>query len=109
MHLAIIFGLIAGFVFFACTDQSKLEQEIFENQPYVNADITPIPTIGINLSPKATSSPIQNTVTPTPLSIENGSPDKSLEPAIPINKIPPIFKGKRGGTLKLISKHYFDS
>ena len=109
VHLAVIFGFIAGFISFACADQSKLEQEIFENQPYVNADITPIPTIGINLSPKATSSPIQNTVTPTPLSIENGSPNNSLEPAIPTNKIPPIFKGKRGGTLKLISNHYFES
>ena len=109
MHLAIIFGLIAGFVSFACTEQSKLEQEIFENQPSADADITPLPTIGINLSPKATSSPIQNTVTPTPLSIENGSADKSMEGTIPINEIPPIFQGKRGGTLKLISKHYFDS
>ena len=109
VHLAVMFGLIAGFVSFACTDQSKSEQEIFENQPSVDALITPLPTIGINLSPKATPSPIQNTVTPTPLSIENGSPDNSLEPTTPINKIPPIFEGKRGGTLKLISKHYFNS
>ena len=114
VHLAVMFGLIAGFVSFACTNQLKLEQEIFENQPSVNTDITPLsttplPTIVINRIPKATPSPIQNTVTPTPLSIENGSPDNSLEPTTPINKIPPIFEGKRGGTLKLISKHYFSS
>ncbi|HJO59986.1 MAG: ABC transporter substrate-binding protein [SAR202 cluster bacterium] len=109
VHLAVTFGFIAGFVSFACADQSKLEQEFFENQPSVDAVITPLPTIGIDLSPKPTPSPIQNMVTPTPLSVENGSPDNSLEPAIPINKIPPIFEGKRGGTLRLISKHYFDS
>ena len=109
VHLAVIFGLVTGFVSFACTDQSKLKPEIFNNQRSMNMDKAPLPTTGIKLSPEAAHPPIQETVTPTPLSIEKESPDNILGPTTSKKNNPPVFQGKRGGTLKLISKHYFDS
>ena len=102
VHLAVIFGLVTGFVSFACTDQSKLKPEIFNNQRSMNMDKAPLPTIGIKLSPEAAHPPIQETVTPTPLSIEKESPENTLEPTVSNNKKSPVFQGKRGGTLKLI-------
>jgi len=106
---AVIFSLITGFVSFACTDQSKLEPTISDTQPSMNMDKTFLPTIGIKLTPEPTHPPIEKPVTSIPFSIEKESPKNTLEPAISKNKNSPVFQGKQGGTLKLISNHYFDS